>query len=499
MNRMGKLFILMGLVVLIFSGCVINRTVTYEKGDDGIPEIDIVSPVPPRPMLRGIWVDSWGNGILNREQCEELVNTVRASNMNAIFPEVRKVGDAYYMKGFEPRASNIKAGEDFDPLQYLIDLCHDTSEGKRYIEVHAWLVTFRLWRKSLGDFPEGHLFDEYPETIMVTADGQDNADSTMFADPGHPRTEEWTTRVFRNLAEQYDIDGIHHDYVRYPEYEGAWGYNPVSIERFQKQSGFEGRPEPDNIMWKQWRRQQVTNTVRRVYAEVTEVNPDCMVSAATLNWGLEVSPWTWRKNTPYTKAMQDWVAFMKEGGLDMNCVMNYSRHKTQPNRFPDYTDLAIRTRFDRHAIIGPGIYLNTVEDGFEQIRMAVEEGADGILLYSWNGWTNEENVSRQEYFERLKNEVFPEPVDFPKRPWKEVPVYGSVIGQVTNDQGRWMEGVKVILDGVEIAKTDGAGFYSFFRVDPGQHIVTFIDADGNRIMEEGSLEAGGTLRIDKEM
>jgi len=496
-NRLGKLVIVGCLVFLVASGFAVNETA--EKPVTGETEEKMIPPPPSRPMLRGIWIASWGDGILNPGQCKELVDTVRASNLNAIFPEVRKVGDAYYIKGFEPRASNIKGGGDFDPLQYLIDLCHDTSDGKRYIEVHAWLVTFRLWRKSMGEFPEGHMFKKHPETIMLTADGKDNKDSTMFADPGHPMTEEWTARVFRNLAEKYDIDGIHHDYVRYPEYEGDWGYNKVSLERFRKKTGFQGKPAGDNPMWQAWRRQQVANTVRRVYAEVTEVNPDCLVSAATLNWGLETDPWKWRSGTPRMKAQQDWVRFMKEGALDLNCVMNYSRHKTQPDRFPDYTDLAVRTRWDRHAIIGPGVYLNTVEDGFAQIRQAIEMGADGVMLYAWGGLTNDKTVTRKQYFERLKKEIFPEPVDLPARPWKDDPVYGSIIGRVTDQSGKWLEDVLVTLDGVEPALTDGTGFYSFFRVDPGEHTVSFRDEKGKTMRKNSKLEVGKTVRIDVKM
>jgi len=497
MNIFGKMLILACVFCLTVMAFATDESANKLEAKE--PEVKIVPPPPQRPMLRGIWADSWGNGILSREQCKELVDTVRASNLNAIFPEVRKVGDAYYLKGFEPRATNIKEDKDFDPLQYLIDLCHDTSDGKHYIEVHAWCVTFRLWRKQLGDPPPGHLFAKHPETVMLTSDGKDNADSTMFADPGHPMTEDWTVRVFRNLAEKYDIDGIHHDYVRYPEYEGEWGYNKVSLERFRKRTGFKGIPAGDNPMWQAWRRRQVVNTARRVYAEVTEVNPDCLISASTLNWGLETDPWKWRTGTPRTKALQDWVRLMEEGALDMNCLMNYSRHKTQPERFPNYTDLALRTRSDRHAIIGPGIYLNTVEDGFEQIRIAIEKGADGVMMYSWNGWSKDKDISRKQFFQKLKKEIFPEPVSFPPRPWKQDPVYGSVIGQITDQSDKWLDGVVVILDGTKPQITDGTGFYSFFRVDPGEHTVAFQGADGKIIREDCNVESGKTVRINKKM
>ena len=201
------------------------------------------------------------------------------------------------------------------------------------------------------------------------------------------------------------------------------------------------------------------------------------------------------------KANQDWVAFMKEGSLDLNCLMNYARQQLRPQRFTDYLDLALRTRWDRHAIIGPGIHLNTVEDGLFQTKMAIEEGADGILLYCWNQWAKDtdNSISRQQYFRRLRNEIFTEPVDLPGRPWKDDPVYGSVIGQITDESGEWVEEAVVTLDGVETMVTDGTGFYAFFRVDPGEHVVSINAPDGKTITEKCDLEAGETERIDQAM
>jgi uncharacterized lipoprotein YddW (UPF0748 family) len=458
----------------------------------------ITAPVWPEaePMLRGVWIHSWGDGILSPQQCEEFVAQVREANLNAIFPEVRKVGDAYYLKGFEPRANNIQGPEDWDTLQHLIDLCHDTSDGKQRIEVHAWLVTFRIWTTNAGsEYPEGHLLALHPEVVMLNAEGQASAEGTQFADPGHPITQDWTARVFRNLAEQYDIDGIHHDYVRYPEYASDWGHNAVSLERFRRRTGFEGKPEPDDPRWQAWRRSQVLDSVRRVYAEVKEVNPDCAVSAATLNWGLEMSPWDWLESRPRTQAHQDWVAFMQEGILDLNCLMNYSRHVTQPHRFPDYTHLAIRQRSDRHAVIGVGAYLNNVDHTFEQMRMAMDEGADGILIYAYQG-TNNEDVPRGEFFRRLREEVFPEPAPVPERPWIDNPNAGMVIGQVTDDEGDWADGALVTLNGVETMLTDGTGFYAFLRQKPGEHIVQVTDEEGEEHRRAVTVEAGGVTRAN---
>ena len=40
------------------------------------------------------------------------------------------------------------AAPSFDPLGYLIQLAHDTSGGKKYVEVHAWFVMQRIARPA---------------------------------------------------------------------------------------------------------------------------------------------------------------------------------------------------------------------------------------------------------------------------------------------------------------------------------------------------------------
>lgn len=451
----------------------------------------------PRPQLRAIWVNSWNDGMLSPEQVEQMVRDVRSANLNAVVVEVRKVGDAYYLGGLEPRASNIQGPEDWDPLQQIIDLCHDTSGGQQRIEVHAWMVTFRVWRNSLGAPPPGHLLHEHPEVVMTSASGDADGEGSVFADPGHPITEDWTVAVYRDVAARYDVDGVHFDYVRYPEYEGDWGHNPVSIERFNRRNSLTGVPASGDPRWQAWRREQVRATVRRVYGEVMEANPGCLVSASTLNWGLETSVWDWPTSRPRLQAHQDWVSFMDEGILDLNCLMNYSRFVTQPLRFPTYTDLAIRTRLDRHAIIGAGVYMNTVEHGFTQLRQALAMGADGVLLYDY-GTTNNEDLPRDAYFARLRAEVFPTRADVPARLWRSRPNTGAVIGQVFDAQGNWVDGATVTLDGVRSMVTDGTGFYGFFRVDPGPHTVQVtMPQAARRVTGEGVIvEPGRAARFD---
>ena len=94
------------------------------------------------PELRAVWVDAFHDGFKTPEQVDRLVAWARQANLNALFVQVRKRGDAYYLKSLEPRAEDVAPG--FDALQYLIDRAH---QGPQRLQVHAWLATLPIWHK----------------------------------------------------------------------------------------------------------------------------------------------------------------------------------------------------------------------------------------------------------------------------------------------------------------------------------------------------------------
>ncbi|HWQ93213.1 MAG TPA: family 10 glycosylhydrolase, partial [Clostridia bacterium] len=96
------------------------------------------------PEFRGMWVNGWNTGLQNASQVSTLVNQVRAANCNAMVAQVRRRGDAFYNSHFEPHVTGTSPA-NFDALSDLINKAHNTSVGP-YVEVHAWLVTYHIWR-----------------------------------------------------------------------------------------------------------------------------------------------------------------------------------------------------------------------------------------------------------------------------------------------------------------------------------------------------------------
>src|SRR5438309_5655699 len=87
----------------------------------------------PAQEIRGFWADGFSDGFKSPEQVDLLLKRLRTANCNAIFAQMRKSGDAYYLSRYEPWASDDQ--HHFDALAYLIDKAHN---GKPRIAVHAW-------------------------------------------------------------------------------------------------------------------------------------------------------------------------------------------------------------------------------------------------------------------------------------------------------------------------------------------------------------------------
>ncbi len=423
----------------------------------------------PPPEYRCIWIDSWNSSFLNPSQAENLVATCRANNINTIIPEIRKIGDAYYDSDLEPRATNISGGPGYDPLQYLIDLCHDTSGGKEYIHVHAWFVMHRISRgETLSPM---HVLSQHPEYEMVDSTGNIGA-GNRYLDPGHPGTVEHNLAVILDCVSKYDVDGVNLDYIRYPETAGSWGYNPTSIARFNAFTGQAGQPSSSDPAWAAWRRGMVTQEVRKIYVKLKELKRHVVLTADTVNWGFSWN--NFASSSAYSQVFQDWKGWLEEGILDYNALMNYSNQNQFPDRYQGWTDLSLASDDIRGSIIGIGAYLqDELEDSMWQLLYARENGAAGLNIYDWGSEVSADDfgASRSDFFEALRTEVFTEWVDPPDSPWLSDPTMVIVQGTVVCD-GVPVDHAQVFLEGTDRSVyTDGTGWFGLVEVEPGMQTL----------------------------
>lgn len=340
------------------------------------------TPVPEAPVALGapeyhaLWVDAFHEGIHSRAEIDRLLATAHAARLNALFVQVRKAGDAYYLRSLEPVAWDIFAPPDFDPLEYLLRKAHAANPR---IEVHAWVNTFYVGSHSQA-------LTAHPEWTNRRADGSPGP----YVDPGDPAAAAYTQQVLLHLAQSYDLDGLHLDFVRYPE-GGDWGYSPAAVARFDASIGAGGPPDPNDVRFDQWRRDQVTGFVAGLYRELAQVRPRLKLSAALIPWGSgPAGEADWRQTRAYFEVYQDWHEWLRQGILDLAVVMNYDTEwiPRSARWFDQWIEWEKDNQFSRKLLIGVGAYFNYPEDTLAQIRRALAPSAQGnraagVALYSY--------------------------------------------------------------------------------------------------------------------
>lgn len=459
-----------------FSAGTSGKVVLTNTGQTGahIADAIIFRPVsgPENREYRCIWADSWNSSFLNQSEAQNLVDTCRANYINTVIVEVRKTGDAYYSSAFEPRATNISGGSTYDPLGTLIQLAHDTSNGQKRIEVHAWFVMHRI---SKGEtLASSHVLSQHPEYEMLKSDG--TRDSTnRFLDPGHPGTVEHNLKVVLDCLSKYDLDGINFDYIRYPETTGAWGYNTTSVQRFNALYGRTGTPSSTDAQWSNWRRECVTLEVKKIYFKAWKLKPWVAVSADTVNWGSAYTNWT--ASSAYAGVFQDWVGWLQAGILDYNALMSYA---TDDARYMGWGNLSLANDDSRGSIIGIGAYLQTtIQASMTQLLWARTRGASGLNIYDWGSETNAVSggssaANRAAFYAALKAQVFRAWADPPLMTWKTNRMNGLIEGNVTLN-GQPVDHATVQIDGIAATATvtDGKGWFGIMDVPQGFQNVRF--------------------------
>src|SRR5262249_25026233 len=280
---------------------------------------------------------------------------------------------------------------------------------------------------------------------------------------------------------------IHLDRIRYPEApmdrSGVnVGYNETSVARFNVRYGTTGYPKANDPRWNDWRREQVTNFVRRVYLSAKAIRPSIKISAPLLAWsngpratgGFEATE-------AYGRVFQDWPAWLREGIIDLASPMLYKREHAPMERrqFDDWLTFLIAQAHQagRVAVPGIGAYMNAIEGSLRQAQRARSAGADGVIFFAIGDTTpqtvrmNSTNRAvppkpkrtNEEFFAALARGPFATKAIPPAPPPADT---GAVLGTAP------LDGASIAIESENVHRrvsTDGGGFFGALKLPPGDY------------------------------
>ena len=332
----------------------------------------------PKREYRAVWVTTIENldwpktkikspADIEKQKSEfvRLLDSLAVYNINTVLLQTRVRGDLIYPSAIEPFSAVLtgKAGKDpgYDPLAFAIEECH-----KRDMQLHAWLVTLPLGKvQHVNSLGRNSVTRKRPDLCKLYK-------GSWYMEPGVPETADYLTSLVAELVGRYDVDGVHLDYIRYPD--RPRDYNDHALHR--KYGRGMGHTE--------WRRANVTGIVRSVYRRVKELKPWVRVSCAPLGKHDNLARYSSRGWDAYNTVYQEAQRWLEEGIMDALFPMMYFSGN---NFYPFVLDWQ-ENASGRHIAPGLGVYRLMPSEGdwereeiTRQFFTSRDAGAAGTAIF----------------------------------------------------------------------------------------------------------------------
>ena len=303
----------------------------------------------------------------------EIAQTAKEKGVNAMFVHVRPFSDALYPSATYPWSHILTGtqGQDpgFDPLQFMIDTTHDLG-----MEFHAWLNPLRVKTSetpaSLADNnPYTVLSPEYPQYFMEWEGG-------IYLNPAYPAVRAMIAQGAAEIAENYDVDGIHFDDYFYPSED-------PSLDSAAYESYTQSVENPLPLL--EWRAANINAMVAQVYESIKAVKEEVVFGISPQGniandeaMGADVKTWAAvpgyvdylapqlyfsfeNEALGYLEALEEWAALPQHEGLKL------------------YAGLAL---YKVGTDADGGTWLGRDDIIALQAEAALEAGYQGVILYS---------------------------------------------------------------------------------------------------------------------
>lgn len=257
----------------------------------------------PKYEVRAVWLTTIGgidwphsysqsphSAEKQKQELRQILDRLQQAKINTVLIQTRVRGTMIYPSDIEPWDGCLSGfpgkSPGYDALQFAIDECH-----KRGMELHAWVVTIPVGKwNALGC---KSLRQKFPTLIKkIGADG--------YMNPEDSRTGDYLAHICQEITHRYNVDGIHLDYIRYPE---TWNI------RVSREQG----------------RRYITSIVEKIHRAVKAEKPWVKMSCSPVGKYDDLSRYRshgWNANTKVCQNAQGWL---RDGLMDELFPMMYFR------------------------------------------------------------------------------------------------------------------------------------------------------------------------------
>ncbi len=281
----------------------------------------------PKHEVRAVWLTTIG-GIdwphsyaqsarsieRQKDELRQTLDRLQQADINTVLLQTRIRGTVIYPSVYEPWDGCLSGqpgrSPGYDALAFAIEECH-----RRGMELHAWVVTIPVGKWTAKGC--ANLRKRYPSLIKkIGADG--------YMNPESPQTARYLADICGEITDHYDIDGIHLDYIRYPE---TWTL------KVSRQRG----------------RDYITSIVEAISRRVKTAKPWVKMSCSPIGKHDDLTRYWSHGWNAYTTVCQDAQGWLRSGLMDELFPMMYFRGN---NFYPFAIDWAEESA---GRIVAPGL------------------------------------------------------------------------------------------------------------------------------------------------